>query len=46
MFSAKDYFDYLDKVLNEEWADLRRVLTYKEFDKLKAEQINWIKRKR
>lgn len=43
MFSAKDYFDYLDKVLNEEWADLRRVLTYKEFDKLKAEQINWIK---
>ena len=22
---------------------MRRVLTYKEFDKLKAEQINWIK---
>ncbi|MBI5996342.1 lysozyme inhibitor LprI family protein [Clostridium perfringens] len=43
MFSAKDYFDYLDKVLNEEWADLRIVLTNKEFDKLKNQQINWIK---
>lgn len=43
MFSAKDYFDYLDKVLNEEWADLRIVLTNKEFDKLKKQQINWIK---
>ncbi|MGV1062814.1 lysozyme inhibitor LprI family protein [Clostridium perfringens] len=43
MFSAKDYFDYLDKVLNEEWSDLRIVLTNKEFDKLKNQQINWIK---
>lgn len=42
---AKEYYETLDKILNQEWSYLKKVLNQKEMNSLIKEQNDWIKRR-